>query len=157
MDCAFGSFQKARVVTNVMSNVYEIDGFDHINNAVDKSRITNLFDNHKYVRKLPLPKALPTKKSLSIQTPVKSRKSNLKSSSLPSINVMFTNADQLTPLKLAELKKGIELEKPLIVAGCEVKPKNSKERTLSDYEIPGFSIYHVNLDLNIGRELAIYK
>ena len=101
MDCAFGSFQKARVVTNVISNVYEIDGFDHIN-AVDKSRITNLFDNRKNVRKLPLPKALPTKKTLSIQTPVKSRKSNLKSSSLPSINVVFTNADQLIPSKLAK-------------------------------------------------------
>ena len=100
MDCAFGSFQKARVVTNVISNVYEIDGFDHIN-AVDKSHIINLFDNHKNVRKLPLPKALPTKKTLFIQTPVKSRKSNLKLSSLPSINVMFTNADHLTPSKLA--------------------------------------------------------
>ena len=108
MDCAFGTFQKARVVTNVISNVYEIDGFDNIN-AVDKSRIIDLFDNHKMWVSYLCPRPCLLKKTLSIQTPVKSRKSNLKSSSLPSINVMFTNADQLTPSKLAELKKGIEL------------------------------------------------
>ena len=119
VDCAFRLFSKARVVTNVIVDVDEIDGFDLINGD-EKSRITNLVDNQNNARKLPLLKAMPTKKTISIQTPTKFRKSNLKSSYLPIIN-----ADQLTPSKLAELKTSIQLEKPLIIAVCEVKPKNS--------------------------------
>ena len=83
-------------MTHVIAHVEEIDGFDLIN-ADDKSRITNLVENQENARKFPLFKVMPTKKTISIQTPAKFCKSNLKSSFLPSINVMFTNADQLTP------------------------------------------------------------
>ena len=57
---------------------------------------------------------------------------------------MFTNADQLTSSKMIELKKLIEEKKPLIAAVSEVKPKNSKERSMMDYEISGYSLHPVN-------------
>ena len=56
---------------------------------------------------------------------------------LPSMKVMFTNADQLATSKMTELRKKIEREKLVIIAVCEVKSKNSKERTVIDYQIPG--------------------
>ena len=56
------------------------------------------------------------------------------------MKVMFTNADQMTPSKMVELKKQIETEKPLIVAVCEVKQKNPAESSVMDYDIPGYSI-----------------
>ena len=43
---------------------------------------------------------------------------------LHTLKVMFTNADQMTPSKMGELKKLIEIEKPLIVAATELKQKN---------------------------------
>ena len=66
--------------------------------------------------------------------------------------------DQLTSTKRSELLKHIEQEKPLVIAICEVKPKNSKERTTVDYQIPGFSLHPTNIgpDSNIGRGIAVY-
>ena len=57
------------------------------------------------------------------------RNNILKSTNLPTIKVMFTNADQLTSSKMTELTYKIEEEKPLIIAVCEVKPKNARDRT----------------------------
>ena len=53
-----------------------------------------------------------------------------------------------------ELRLRIQQEKPMIVAVCEVKPKNSQER--HDYEIPGFSLHHTNLHESTGRGIAVY-
>ena len=76
---------------------------------------------------------------------------------LPAVNIMFTNADQLTPLKLTELKTRIQKDKPLIIAVYDIKPKNSEKlRNLLDYKIPGYSIHPVNLDSKIGRGMTIY-
>ena len=58
---------------------------------------------------------------------------------------MFTNADQLTASKMTKLRKQIDINKPLIIAVCEVKPKNSKEFSQLDYEIPDYSLLPVNL------------
>ena len=69
VDCAIRSFQKARVMTNVIFDVDEIDGFGLIN-AGNNSLITNLVENLNNARKLPLLKALP-KKTIYIQTPAK--------------------------------------------------------------------------------------
>ena len=45
----------------------------------------------------------------------------------------------------------------MIIALCDVKPKNAKERSLEDYEIPGYSIHSVNLESNDGgRGIAVY-
>ena len=46
------------------------------------------------------------------------------------MKTLFTNADQLTESKMAELQTKIEQEKTLIIAVSEVKSKNSiNERT----------------------------
>ena len=52
----------------------------------------------------------------------------------------------------------IEKEKPLVIAICEIKPKNSIEHEIRDYTFPDYSIYPVNLDSNVttGRGLAVY-
>ena len=70
---------------------------------------------------------------------------------------MFTNANQLTSSKMAELTYKIEEEKPLIIAVCEVKPKNARYHTLKDYEIPNYSLHPVNLENNTGRGIAVYS
>ena len=69
---------------------------------------------------------------------------------------MFTNANQLTPSKLVQRKRRIQKDKPLIIAICEMKPKNSKDRTLLDCKFPGYTIHSVNLVSDIGRGMAIY-
>ena len=71
---------------------------------------------------------------------------------------MFTNSDQLTPLKIDKLKTRINQEKPLIIAVSKIKPKNaSKKCMLQNYEIPNYSLHHVNLYTEVGRGLAIYS
>ena len=45
------------------------------------------------------------------------------SKSMPSINIMHTNADQFTAIKKSEPLKFVEQKKPHIIAICEVKPK----------------------------------
>ena len=69
---------------------------------------------------------------------------------------MYTNVDQLTPLKKSKLKELITQQKPQIIAICEVKPKNGVERTLQDYAINGYTMHHVNIDSTVGRGIAIY-
>ena len=69
----------------------------------------------------------------------KLRKEKLEPLNGSALNVMFTNADQLTPSMMVELKNQIiQIEKPLIVAVSEVKPKNSVDYSTMDYIIPGF-------------------
>ena len=96
------------------------------------------------------------KKSVLVQDNPKSKKPKLKSLGLPTMKVMFTNADQMTP-KMVELNKQIETEKPLIVAVCEVKQKNPAESPVMDYDIPGYLIHPINLDNDTGRGIAIYS
>ena len=70
--------------------------------------------------------------------------------------VMFTNADQFTSGKKFELMKYIETEKPLIVAISEMKPKNTDDREMLDYDIPDYSLHPVNLDASIGNDLWLF-
>ena len=69
---------------------------------------------------------------------------------------MYTNADQLTSSKKIELEDRIRLEKPAIIAVCEMKPKNAKIRSAEEYAVPGYTLYDVNLDVKVGRGIAIY-
>ncbi len=81
-------------------------------------------------------------------------------SNLPEIKVLFTNADQLTPSKMSELKNYILREKPLIIGVCEVKPKNGKSFSQLDYEIPDYILYPTNLDIDnpgSGSDRSIYS
>ena len=57
---------------------------------------------------------------------------------------------------LTELQKRIKLEKTLIIAACEVKPKNPHERTEPDYVVSGYSMNPVNLDSSIGKGVVIH-
>ena len=87
--CAFESFQKARVATNMINGVGELDGFDFINTN-DKSRKINLLKIIYNARKLPLSKVFPAKERVSpAPTPAKSRMYGLKSSTVSAINIMF--------------------------------------------------------------------
>ena len=47
VDCAFESFRNARVATNVINDVGELDGFEFINTN-DKPRIYKLTENHNH-------------------------------------------------------------------------------------------------------------
>ena len=144
--CAFESFRKARVATNVIESITDLDGYGKLGDA-DKTLINELIAKENAARSKPLPREPYTNKIKPLQTKPKLRKDNLASSHLPAIQVMFTNADQLTSSKMSELLKLVEQKKPLVITVCEVKPKNAKERVLKDYEIPGYSLHPVNLEL----------
>ena len=70
--------------------------------------------------------------------------------------MLYSNVDQLTSIKKTELMNRIEQQKPLIIALCEVKPKNLSSRSIKDYKIQGYRMYPVNLDSQLGRGIAIY-
>ena len=69
---------------------------------------------------------------------------------------MLTNADQITTTKKVELENLIAEEKPALIAVCEVKTKNGKQRELIEYEIIGFKLYHCHLESESGRGIAVY-
>ena len=116
IDCAFQTFLKSKLKTNVIRDVNEIDGIEFIPSEV-KSCIENLIvDTIKWIKKpLVKPGAIINKYVLTLRSSVP-QKMKLKQLGLHALKVMFTNADQMTPSKMVELKKLIEIEKPLIVA-----------------------------------------
>ena len=57
---------------------------------------------------------------------------------------------------MTELKKLVEIKKPLIIAICEVKPKSQRHQSLKDYEIPNFNLHQTNLYDTKGRGIAVY-
>ena len=156
LKCAFESFKRARVTTNAITCIDDISDFDLIKDD-DKVRILNLIDETNDARKKPLSKPIRrTKHPVPMQDTPIARFNRLKSSNLPTLKVIYTNADQLTSTKKLELIKQIEREQPLIVAVCEAKPKNARERSLKDYEIPNFTLHPVNLESTDGRGIAEY-
>ena len=66
-----------------------------------------------------------------MQAPLHIRRSQLKSSTEPVIKVMFTNADQLTTSKMTELRKHIQLEKPLLLQFVKSNPKILKKSMIT--------------------------
>ena len=124
-----------------------MDGADNLIDQ-EKSLLSELIEKGNKSRTTPLPEINTRREKYSMQAPTKIRRALLKSATMPSINVMFTNADQLTSTKKTELMKRIEREKPLIIAVCERQPKNSKEYEIQDYDIPDYTIHPVNLDLS---------
>ena len=144
------------MATNVIGSITDLDGYGKLGDA-DKTLINELIAKENAARSKPLPREPDTNKIKPLQTKPKLRKDNLASSHLPAIQVMFTNADQLTSSKMSELLKLVKQKKPLVITVCEVKPKNAKERVLKDYEIPGYSLHPVNLELeDTGRGIAVY-
>ena len=138
-----------------------MDGFNELNDeerTYIKSRIES--ENALRFKKQGLPQtdlSTHAKSNEIDNTPTPRKiKTRLVQSTQPSFKIMFSNADQLTSLKMTELKRRIQKEKPLIIAICEVKPKNYNDRTLLDYQIPGYAIHPLNLDSNNGRGMAVY-
>ena len=110
--CAFASFRRARVASNVISDVRQLDGVERLN--TDERKVLDAFirdENESRVQ--PLKLKYIRKEKPGTQTTAKERKSRLAASPLPSINIMYTNADQLTPGKKTELMLCLEREKPL--------------------------------------------
>ena len=157
VNSAFISFQRAKIASSVISDISKLDGVQELNHQ-EKALIVQYIENENKRRSKPLPEKRVRRKKSQMQIPAKIRQTCVAPSSLPSINVMFTNADQLTSGKKVELIKLIEREQPFIVAVSEMKPKNSKEQEMLDYNIPDYSTHPVNLDPNIntGRGIAVY-
>ena len=154
--CAFSTFEKARCTNNIILSTDEIDGFDLITES-DQKLLKEMVNSANAMREKPLNKPKPkSNEPYPREETPRLKKARLISSDIPKIGIMFTNADQLTNSKLTELKKLVERKKPLIIAISEVKPKNMSERTLKDYEIPNFSLYHNDLDSSSGRGIAVY-
>ena len=128
--CVFAMFRKARVATCIVAHSGGLDGFDAINDE-DKSYIIGLLETEVFIRSVKViapPKVYSATVENWSYVPSKNQKqkSSLESTNLHSLNVMFTNADQLTSSKMSEIKKHIENEKPMIVTVCEMKPKNAR-------------------------------
>ena len=156
--CAFASFKKAKTLASTITCTEDIGGLELISDD-DRAEIHQLVDETNKKREQMMQegaKIRSVKKTSPLQETTKSRVSRLKPSNLPSIGILYTNADQLTPSKMTELKILVERKKPLIVAVCEIKPKNGSERSSKDYEIPNYTTHPVNLDNVSGRGIAIY-
>ena len=152
--CIFKQFHCARSALNIINHIDQIVGFTDLTET-DRLYLRNLIDSENSQRKkIPVLAKKKCKERVSPEAPLQTRKTRLKTTNMESINVLFTNADQLTTSKMAELRTRIQQVKPMIVAICEVKPKNSRER--HDYNIPGFTLHPVNLDSSAGRGIAVY-
>ena len=152
--CFFQKMKRARVALNVIQAPTDIDGFEEISEA-DKEVIIKKIDEDKFERKAPF--SMPFGKKHPVQSVTASeRRKKLKMLKVPSIKVLFTNADQFTHAKKNELEQRIVTEKPMIVAVSEVKPKNGREMCEIDYSIDGYTINQVNLDKESGRGIIVY-
>ena len=155
LNCAFESFHRARIAANAITCMDDIDDFDLIQDE-DKIQILKLIDETNAARKKPFVEPTPRKnKPVQINDLPKARKL-LIPSNLPSIPVLFTNADQLTGSKMMELQNHILREKPLIIGVSEIKPKNGKVYDELDYKINGYDLHPVNLDKDTGRGIVVY-
>ena len=159
VQCAFVSFKSARLITNVVTNMNEVGGLDNISEdeRAQLEKLISQVDVEKLSRTtIPTPrrKLLASHKTDYI-SPIK----KLKAHRGAKLKILFTNADQLTPTKMSELKSMIEHEQPLIVAICEVKPKNpAKERSMEDYQISNYTMHPVYLQsTDPGRGIAVYS
>ena len=106
--CA-NAFERARTEANVINSVDDVDGMNTIS-ATDQ-RTINLMVTELKAKREQVPKKTiqtKTKPMTPIQESPNSRLNRLKSSSTPSLGIMYTNADQLTTLKMVELRKTVE-------------------------------------------------
>ena len=126
--CIFKRFHNAKSNQNVVTHADQLVGFNDLNET-DKLHLLNLIDTENGRRKkIPPPAQKKQKVCVSPEAPIQVRKARLKTTNMESLPVLFTNADQLTTSKMAELRTRIQQVKPMIVAISEVKPKNSRER-----------------------------
>ena len=151
-------FTRARLRENVISDIGDLDGVDSLREDDVRILVEAIEKGNAERTNILADVSLPgVRKKVEIVAPLNARKSRLKGSAIPSMKVLFTNADQLTESKMSELVTKVNHEKPLIVAISEVKMKNSsKPRVLEDYQIPNYILNPVNLTNNTGRGIAVY-
>ena len=154
VNCIFESFKRSRHAENVITDLGKIAGVAEITNE-EQLIISNLIENvdKKNLRKEKTqPSGTVTNKDTRID------RNKLKPYNGASTKILFTNGDQMSAAKFLELQQHINREKPLIVAICEVKPKNSvKERTTEDFQIHDYELHPVNLhNTDPGRGVAVY-
>ena len=162
VSCAFKMFRSARCLSSVIKTDSEIKGFNDLNTSDQQQICGEIIKIQPVIDSLNL---RASKKDLIDSTvPVAQNNVNRRSikQSRPvlhcsqSINIMFTNADQLTSTKMVELQNRISNEKPSIIAVTEVKTKRGKDREECQFEIDGFKLFHCNLNLKRGRGIAVY-
>ena len=153
--CLFRKMRNARVESNVIQSLDDIDGIEHIANA-DQAKISDLISEDAAARTTPLLESYRKKVVPMEITPAK-RRQKLRVLQTPAIKVMFTNADQLNHSKKNELENRIVTEKPMIIAVSEIKPKNGGEFSEADYKIDGYTINPVNVEpATGGRGIIVY-
>ena len=154
VNCIFESFKHSRYAANVITDLGEIAGVSKITEE-EQATISNLIENldqkNLRIEKTQLSATVTTKST-------KIDRNKLKPYSGSSTKILFTNGDQMNAAKYSELQQLIDREKPLIVAICEVKPKNPvKERTDADFQIPDYELHPVNLrNSDPGRGVAVF-
>ena len=154
LECAFKSFARARVQSNVVTSTDGIKGLEDLTD-VDKVRVVNMINSYtSLAQNLALP-SNNTCKSTPTLHPPRVQKARKISSSIPKMKVMYTNADQMTSTKFMELKAKVRLYNPTIIAVCEVNLKNGKQRSIQEYHIPGYVLYPVNLNEEKHRGIVV--
>ena len=143
---------------NVISEVGDVDGAENLTANEAQILIDAIHNaNAERTKSLPENGVQSTCKKKAIYPPAAVRKAKLKCSNIPTMKILFTNADQLTESKMCELITKIHQDKPMIVAVSEVKMKQAtKERSLEDFQIPNYTLHPVNLTQRIGRGIAVY-
>ena len=164
IECAFVKISKARTESNIIKDINDIDGIEDVPLKI-VSKITTLISNS-------LSKFKPDVISLTenlipentyTQVPKNPsrdtrKKTKLKSYGEKQTKILFSNADQMNASKFLELQQIIKREKPLILAICEAKPKNStKERTEQDYKLQDYMLHPINITPGSpGRGILVY-
>lgn len=154
--CSHSMFLSAKTLKNVIQSESTVKGFQLLRDN-DKETVLELISSIKpVIEKIKLVDAsVKSKPKNSIQQQnIPNRR--LKSSATPSINILYTNVDQLTSVKKTELELKIAEEKPLIIALCEVKSKNGGIRELVEYDLNGYKLFQSNLEGVEGRGIAVY-
>ena len=122
----FKQFHKARVASSVVSDTDSLIGFTDISKE-DQTQLRNLILSENVSRNKVLPSSLNKRKQrVSPDAPLHVRKAKLKSSNNESLNILYTNADQLTTTKMAELRLRIQQEKPRLLQCVKLNQKMEK-------------------------------
>ena len=154
--CLFKKMQNARVKSNVVQSLVEIDGIENISDN-DQRIISNLIKENEDTRTRPLVENYK-KKVIPMDIRPAVRRKKLKVLGTSSIKILFTNADQFNHAKKNELENRIITEKPMIITVSEVKAKNGGSLSEDDYKIDGYNINPVNIgpDASHGRGMIVY-
>ena len=128
--CLFKTFARARVLNSVINSADEIEGFDVMDDHT-QARIRKLIVAHK---REGLPEHISRPKIRQVPGVGHEVGHQRKQTAYkkPSINVLYTNADELTREKVSELRVLTAREKPHVIAVTEVLPKMNKERAIQD-------------------------